>query len=60
MELGGYQVQVNFVDQGELLDAQRHPDRHEDLIVRVSGFCSPFVRLARDVQDEIIARTAQQ
>jgi formate C-acetyltransferase len=60
MELGGYQVQLNFVDQGELLDAQRHPDRHEDLIVRVSGFCSPFVRLARDVQDEIIARTAQQ
>jgi pyruvate formate-lyase/glycerol dehydratase family glycyl radical enzyme len=60
MALGGHQAQVNFVDQAELLDAQEHPERHEDLIVRVSGFCSPFVRLARNVQDEIIARTSQK
>jgi formate C-acetyltransferase len=60
MAMGGYQTQVNFVDQAELLDAQEHPERHGDLIVRVSGFCSPFVHLARDVQNEIIARTSQE
>ena len=56
--LGGYQVQVNFVDQKVLLDAQADPRRHENLLVRVSGFCAKFVCLDREVQDEIIQRTS--
>jgi len=56
--LGGHQVQGNFVDQEALLDAQASPRRHESLVVRVSGFCSKFVCLPREVQDEIIQRTS--
>ena len=56
--LGGHQVQVNFVDQQTLLDAQAHPQKHEGLVVRISGFCSKFVCLDRNLQDEIIRRTA--
>lgn len=58
--LGGHQMQVNFVDQEVLLDAQANPRRHENLVVRVSGFCSKFVCLPREVQDEIIQRTSQR
>ena len=58
--LGGHQVQANFVDQQALLDAQANPRRHENLVVRVSGFCSKFVCLSKEVQDEIIQRTSQR
>ena len=58
--LAGHQVQVNFVDQKVLLDAQANPRRHENLVVRVSGFCSKFVCLPSEIQNEIIRRTSQQ
>jgi pyruvate-formate lyase len=38
--------------------AQAHPERYRDLVVRVAGFSAFFVSLTRDMQDEIIARTA--
>ena len=41
----------------ELLDAQVHPENYGDLIVRVGGYSDYFVRLSRDLQDNIIART---
>lgn len=48
---------MNIVDRDTLLDAQAHPERHEDLVVRVSGFSALFVTLMKTTQDEIIART---
>ena len=57
LEAGGSVLQTNCVDQAVLEDARRHPDRHPDLVVRVSGFSSVFVRLSESIQDEIIART---
>lgn len=56
-ELGGFQVQVNVVDRETLRDAQRHPDRYENLIVRVAGWSAYFTTLCRELQDDIIART---
>ena len=56
-ELGGYHVQYNVVDRSMLLEAQRHPERHGDLMVRVAGFSARFVDLGPDVQQQIIDRT---
>jgi formate C-acetyltransferase len=57
LRLGGAQLQVNFVDEEVLRDAQVHPERHRDLVVRVAGYCELFTTLDRAVQDEVIART---
>ena len=52
-------IQFNIVDKATLLDAQRHPEKHPDLIVRVAGYSAYFVDLSRGLQDSIIARTEQ-
>jgi len=52
-------IQFNIVDRQTLLDAQKNPDEHQDLIVRVAGFSAYFVDLSRGLQDHIIARTEQ-
>ncbi|MBO5257207.1 MAG: hypothetical protein J6C42_06925, partial [Clostridia bacterium] len=40
-----------------LAEAQKHPEQYGDLIVRVGGYSDYFVRLSKDLQDNIIART---
>lgn len=56
---GGIQeLQFNFTSNQVLLEAQAHPGRHGDLVVRVSGFSAYFTRLSREVQDDIIRRRA--
>ncbi len=52
-----WHVQFNVVDKETLLDAQEHPQNHQDLIVRVAGYSAFFVDLGRGVQDDIIKRT---
>lgn len=55
--MGNGQMQFNCVDNDTLIDAQKHPELHRDLIVRVAGYCAFFVELCKEVQDEIISRT---
>ena len=55
--LGGMEMQCNVVDRETLLDAQRRPQEHQDLIVRVSGYSAFFNDLSKSIQDEIIQRT---
>ncbi|MDL2268024.1 formate C-acetyltransferase/glycerol dehydratase family glycyl radical enzyme, partial [Desulfovibrio sp. OttesenSCG-928-G15] len=55
--LGNAQMQFNCVDRETLLKAQKNPEQHRDLIVRVAGYSAFFVELCKDVQDEIISRT---
>ncbi|OPZ67542.1 MAG: PFL-like enzyme TdcE [Firmicutes bacterium ADurb.Bin467] len=57
--LHGYHVQYNVVDRETLLDAQAHPEKHRDLIVRVAGYSAFFNVLSRQTQDDIIERTEQ-
>lgn len=54
---GGMEMQLNVVNHQDLLDAQKHPEKHQNLIVRVSGFSAYFTNLGKLTQDEIIART---
>jgi len=57
--MDGHHVQFNVVDELTLREAQAHPELHRDLIVRVAGYSDYFCDLSRELQDEIIARTAQ-
>jgi pyruvate-formate lyase len=54
---GGCQLMVTVVDHGVLEDAQIHPEKYPDLIVRVAGYSAVFVNLTKDVQDELLSRT---
>lgn len=57
--LHGYHVQYNIVSKETLLDAQKHPEKHKDLIVRVAGYSAFFNVLSKKTQDDIIGRTEQ-
>ncbi|MCP4749349.1 MAG: hypothetical protein GY866_00515 [Proteobacteria bacterium] len=52
-------VQFNVVDKDTLLEAQAHPDKHTNLIVRVAGYSTYFIDLSKGLQDHIIARAEQ-
>jgi len=56
---GGYHIQFNVLDTEKLRDAQKHPENHRDLVVRVAGFSAFFVQLNKGIQDEVIERTLQ-
>ena len=56
-DLGGKHIQFNVVDRDTLIDAQKRPRDHRNLIVRVSGYSALFVELNSTIQDEIIMRT---
>jgi len=56
-DLKGYHVQYNVVSRDVLLDAQKHPEKHRDLIVRVAGYSAFFNVLSLDTQNDIIGRT---
>lgn len=58
--MGGHHIQFNVVGTDTLRDAQAHPDRYRDLLVRVAGYSDYFVDIGRDLQEEIIHRTAQE
>lgn len=57
--MDGHHIQFNVIDKATLLDAQKHPEEYENLIVRVAGYSDYFNNLDRALQDEIINRTEQ-
>lgn len=57
--LHGYHVQFNVVSKETLRDAQKHPEKYKDLIVRVAGYSAFFNVLSKETQDDIIERTEQ-
>ena len=58
--LDGHHIQFNVVDAETLKDAQKHPEKHRDLIVRVAGYSDYFNDLGESLQNEIILRTAHE
>jgi pyruvate-formate lyase len=58
-ENGGYHIQFSVLDTNILRDAQKHPEKYRDLVVRVAGFSAFFTKLHVGVQNEIIERTLQ-
>jgi formate C-acetyltransferase len=57
MDQGGIELQLNVVDSKTLRDAQKNPEQHKNLIVRVWGFSAYFVTLSPEYQENIIKRT---
>jgi len=55
--MDGHHIQFNVVDSEILRDAQKHPEKYSDLIVRVAGYSDYFNDLGEDLQNEIIRRT---
>lgn len=56
-QLGGYHVQFNVIDNATLRDAQIHPEKYQNLLVRVGAYCAYYTQLPKVLQDEIIVRT---
>ena len=54
---GGNVFDFDVVDAEALEDALEHPERHQNLVVRVCGFSARFVTLDREMQEEIVNRS---
>lgn len=52
-----HHVQFTIVSTDTLRAAQEKPEDYGDLLVRIAGYCAHFVRLPKDLQDSVIART---
>lgn len=55
--LGGTAMQINIIDADTLREAQRHPEKYQNLLVRVTGYNAYFVTIGKALQNEIISRT---
>ncbi|WP_256436413.1 pyruvate formate lyase family protein [Alkalibacter rhizosphaerae] len=55
--MGGMELQINVISTDTLKDAQKNPDKHKDLVVRVAGFSAYFVELHESGQNDLIRRT---
>ncbi len=53
-------VQFNVVNADTLRAAQARPQDYAGLVVRVAGYSAFFVELSKEIQDDIIRRTAHQ
>lgn len=57
LKRGGFEVQINVVDNETLKKAQKNPEEYQDLVVRIGGYSDYFVRLSPEMQEEVILRT---
>ncbi|MBN1368508.1 MAG: hypothetical protein JW967_11345 [Dehalococcoidales bacterium] len=59
-QLGIGHLQFNVVDRATLMNAQAHPEKYANLVVRVAGYSAYFIDLAKALQDDIIQRMEQE
>lgn len=54
----GQHCQFNIVNTETLKDAQKHPENYQGLLVRVAGYSAYFVKLSKELQDDLIGRNS--
>lgn len=59
LDAEGSSLQFNLIDKNTLLEAQKHPDQHKNLFVRVCGYSAAFVYLNAKTQTEIVERATR-
>ena len=53
---GGHHLNVNVFTKETLLDAQKHPEKYPELIIRICGFSAKFTSLSPEWQQEVLSR----
>jgi formate C-acetyltransferase len=56
----GKHIQFNVVNRKTLRAAQKRPEKHKDLLVRIAGYSAHFIQLGKPMQEEIIKRTEHE
>ena len=60
LKRGGFEVQINVVDNETLRKAKEDPEAYRDLIVRIGGHSRYFYELSDSVKLEFIERFSQE
>jgi pyruvate-formate lyase len=55
-ELGGTQINMNILNKETILEAQKDPSSHPDLVVRVTGFSAYFASLSPEMRQIVVDR----
>ena len=60
LKRGGFEIQINVIDNKTLEKAMATPELYKDLVVRVGGYSDYFVKLSENMQKEIVLRTEHE
>ena len=60
IEKRGPHLNINVFSKETLLDAQAHPEKHRQLVVRIWGWSAYFVELDAEYQNHVLRRQQYQ